>query len=44
MRDMKVLVADLTLENRLLKKAWSRMGETRNEIARFRKTGDYPTG
>ena len=29
-RDMKVLVADLTLENRLLKKILSRMGETRD--------------
>ena len=43
-RDMKVLVADFTLENRLLKKAWSRMGETRNEIPRLREAGDHPAG
>ena len=43
-RDMKVLVTDLTLENRLLKKTWSRMGETRNEISRLREAGDHPAG
>ncbi len=34
---LKEVVADLTLENRLLKKACSRMGETTNEISRIRK-------
>ncbi len=43
-RDMKVLVADLTLENRLLKKAWWRRGETMNEIPRLREAGDRPAG
>ena len=43
-RDMKVLVADLTLENRLHKKACSRMGETRKEIPRLREAGDHPSG
>ena len=42
--DMKVVVADLTLENRLIKRAWSRMGETRSEILRFREAWDYPAG
>lgn len=32
-RDLKEVVAEQTLENRLLKKACSRMGETRNEIS-----------
>lgn len=35
---LKEVVADLTLENRLLKKACSGMGSTRNEIPRLRKT------
>ena len=43
-RDMKVLVADLTLENRLLKKSMIADGETRNEISRLREAGDYPAG
>ncbi|SHH19111.1 Transposase [Cognatishimia maritima] len=33
---LKEVVADLTLENRLLKKTCSRMGETTNEISRLR--------
>ena len=43
-RGMKVVVADLTLENRLIKRAWSRMGETKNEILRLREAWDYPAG
>ena len=35
---LKDVVADLTLENRLLKKACSGMGRTRNEVPRLRKT------
>ena len=35
---LKEVVADLTLENRLLKKACSGMGSTRNEIPWFRET------
>ena len=42
--DMKVVVGDLTLENRTIKRAWSRMGETRNEILRRREPWDYPAG
>jgi hypothetical protein len=41
---MKVVVGDLTLENRTIKRAWSRMGETRNEILRLREAWDYPAG
>ena len=44
MRDMKELVAELSLENRLLKKAWPRMGQTRNEVSRIREVGDHPAG
>jgi len=44
MRDMKELVADRTLENRLLKKACSGMGTTRNEVSRIRKVGDHSAG
>ena len=43
-RGMKVVVADLTLETRLIKRAWSRMGETKNEILRLREAWDYPAG
>lgn len=32
-RALKECVADLTLEIRLLKKAWSRMGATKNEVS-----------
>ncbi len=38
---LKECVADLTLENRLLKKALLRMGATTNEVSRFRKAGDH---
>jgi transposase len=40
--DMKVLAADFTLENRLLKKRMIADGETRNEIPRVREAGDHP--
>ena len=41
---LKEAVADLTLENRLLKKACSGMGATRNEISRLREARDHPAG
>lgn len=37
-RDLKEVVAEKTLELRLLKKAFVRMGETENEIPRIRET------
>jgi transposase len=40
---LKECVADLTLESRLLKKAYSRMGTTRHEISRIRKARDHQT-
>jgi transposase len=40
-RALKECVADLTLENRLLKKAWSRMGATTNEVSRIREARDH---
>jgi len=36
-RDLKEALADLTQENRLLKKACSRMGATTNGISRHRE-------
>jgi len=39
---LKECVADLTLENRLLKKSMTGVGGTRNEIPRIRKAGSYP--
>ena len=36
-RDLKECVADLTLDNRLLKKACWRMGETKNEVSATEK-------
>lgn len=41
---MKVLVAELALENRLLKKLSSWMGETRNKIPSVREAGEHPAG
>src|SRR5919202_4830829 len=41
---LKEVVADLTLENRLLKKACSRMGRTGHEIPRLREGRDHPPG
>lgn len=41
---LKEAVADLTLENRLLKKACSGMGEAPHEIPRLGKAGDHPPG
>lgn len=44
MSGLKELVADLALENRLLKKVRSRMGETPNEVPGFGKARDCPIG
>jgi transposase len=41
---LKEAVADLTLENRLLKKACSRMGKTTHEVSRLREGRDHPSG
>src|SRR3982751_1580138 len=41
---LKEAVADLTLENRLLKKACSRMGRTGHEIPGWREARDHPPG
>ena len=43
-RDLKECVADLTLENRLFKKACWRMGETTHEVSRHREAGDHQAG
>ena len=39
---LKEALADTVLENRLLKKACSGMGATRNEVSRIREVGDHP--
>ena len=41
---LKEVVADLTLENRLLKKSMIGDRETRHEIPRIRQDRDHPTG
>jgi len=41
---LKEVVADLTLENRLLKKSMIAEGETRHEIFSIRQDGDHPAG
>jgi transposase len=41
---LKEVVAELTLENRLLKKARSGLGRTAHEISRRREVGDHPAG
>ena len=41
-RALKECVADLTLENRLLKKSMIGHGDTKNEISRHRKARDHP--
>ena len=41
-RDLKEVVAEQTLELRLLKKACSGMGATTNEVSRIREAGDHP--
>src|ERR671921_1508918 len=41
---LKEVVADLTLENRLLKKACSRMGRTGHEVSGLREAGDHRLG
>jgi hypothetical protein len=39
---LKEVVADLTLENRVLKKSVTGMGRTANEISGRREAGDHP--
>ena len=39
---LKEVVAELTLENRLLKKARSEMGARRHEVSRIGEAGDHP--
>jgi transposase len=39
---LKEVVADLTLENRLLKKACSRMGRTAHDVSGLREDRDHP--
>ena len=41
---LKEVVADLTLENRLLKKACAGMGRTAHEVPGIREDRDYPLG
>src|ERR1700676_4676170 len=41
---LKEVVADLTLENRLLKKSVTADGRTRHEILRLGEAGDHPAG
>jgi hypothetical protein len=42
-RQLKEALAEVTLENRLLKKGVIADGErTSNEVSRIRKTGDHP--
>lgn len=41
-RELKEVVAEQTLELRLLKKAWSGMGSAKNEISSIREARDYP--
>ncbi len=40
---LKELLAETLLENRLLKKSMIADGETRNEVSRIRETGDHQT-
>jgi len=42
MSDLKEALADVLLENRLLKKSMIADGATSNEIPRIRKAGDHP--
>jgi hypothetical protein len=41
MHDLKEVVADLTLENRVLKKAYSGMGCTKDEISCIREARNH---
>lgn len=41
---LKEYVADLSLENRLLKNSMTGNGDMRNEVPRLRETGDHPHG
>ena len=43
-RQLKELVAELMIENRLLKKVCSAMGSPVHEVQRCRETGDHPAG
>src|SRR6202166_3928435 len=43
-RQLKELVAELMIENRLLKKAYSAMGSPIYEVQRRREAGDHPAG
>ncbi len=43
-KDLKEVVAEQTLELRLLKKACSGMGTTANEVCRIREVGDHSAG
>jgi transposase len=43
-RQLKELVAELLIENRLLKKACSAMGSPIHEVPRRREAGDHPAG
>ena len=43
-RDLKEVVAEQTLELRLIKKVCSGMGATSNEICRIREARDYTAG
>ena len=44
MRDLKELVAELSLENRLLKKNMIGHGGGEDEVSRIREAGDHPPG
>jgi transposase len=41
---LKEMLAEVMIENRLLKKACSGMGRTVHEIQSFREAGDHPAG
>ena len=43
-KDLKEVVAEQTLELRLLKKACSTVGATTNEVCCIREVGDHPAG
>lgn len=43
-RHLKEAVADLTLENRVQKKAWLQPGTAKYEISSIRETGNHPFG
>ncbi len=43
-KDLKEVVTEQTLELRLLKKAYSTVGATTNEVPRIREAGDHSAG